>query len=498
MTSNGLYRPSSSRNWADDDDDEFDLEAWKANADTSAPVASELGPLQPAVEQDEQEPTFTVTKAVPKAINNTGASQNAPVIYLEGSAGPATIDEQVWYAALTLVGHVFEEIPDAPAYPDLSFGDSCILNPHKRVKYSSNWKKAKVFGGLDCRETALFALTPLRKVIFASGRELVVQRLSNDVNVVTELHFEDAEEFETFDEAELADEASTGSSFDTADTWERSDSDSKTEDINNTAEENSTLSTHPKVEPFSRKTLTDDFESETVDDNLEFGFADIFMDVISQDEGYQSATPSPIEENFDSKIEGAADVIDFPLRPVAQRESSARAFAVFRDQVAEGDAFTDVFEDEDISTASSEGFYPCIENNELSSENLEPAASASDEIIEVSPAQKAYDAYLAQSEEPISTITEVETTIVNDEPHEATGLAPSPPSYGTMSSPIVSASDPSSPRIDVTKPTTLIKRIAIAVLRKGRKWLSFFPGVGTIIRHVKNVLGRAREFLHQC
>jgi hypothetical protein len=38
----------SSHNWADDDEDEFDLDAWKANADTSAPTIDDLGPLQRA------------------------------------------------------------------------------------------------------------------------------------------------------------------------------------------------------------------------------------------------------------------------------------------------------------------------------------------------------------------------------------------------------------------------------------------------------------------
>ncbi|KAG9194815.1 hypothetical protein G6011_04850 [Alternaria panax] len=52
--------------WADDDDDDFDLDSWNATADTSAPTAAELGPLQVPPNEDatkeEEEETYTLSR----------------------------------------------------------------------------------------------------------------------------------------------------------------------------------------------------------------------------------------------------------------------------------------------------------------------------------------------------------------------------------------------------------------------------------------------------
>ncbi|KAA8622793.1 hypothetical protein PtrV1_04099 [Pyrenophora tritici-repentis] len=46
MATIGMTSTASRKfNWADDDEDDFDLDTWKASADTSAPKAEEMGPL---------------------------------------------------------------------------------------------------------------------------------------------------------------------------------------------------------------------------------------------------------------------------------------------------------------------------------------------------------------------------------------------------------------------------------------------------------------------
>jgi hypothetical protein len=45
-------RPSKF-NWADDDEDEWDFDTWKATADTSAPALDSLPQLQLPIEQDD-------------------------------------------------------------------------------------------------------------------------------------------------------------------------------------------------------------------------------------------------------------------------------------------------------------------------------------------------------------------------------------------------------------------------------------------------------------
>ena len=65
MASEDLIVDSRKFDWADDDDDDFDLDSWNATADTSAPTAAELGPLQVPPTGDatkEEDETYTLSR----------------------------------------------------------------------------------------------------------------------------------------------------------------------------------------------------------------------------------------------------------------------------------------------------------------------------------------------------------------------------------------------------------------------------------------------------
>ena len=131
--------------WAEDDNDDFDLESWNATADTSAPTADELGPLQVP-------PTGNVTKDEEEAytfsrISNERVYPDPPVAKespdAELTQGPdpiAQLPAEYWYLAVLncraehqVISARFDRItraigfrydgkedPEAPAYPELS------------------------------------------------------------------------------------------------------------------------------------------------------------------------------------------------------------------------------------------------------------------------------------------------------------------------------------------------------------------------------------------
>jgi hypothetical protein len=149
-------------NWADDEDEEFDFEAWKANADIAAPAASSLPPLQVAHEED-KEPAYvaTVTTYTPTII------QPEPVQEAE-SAPSSESDDSHWtpYTAQRCLS--WRAINDnesiTPAYPNMSWGSSVRRN------YASQWMQMKVRAGADCRYPLQYRFSKL-SIVAVSGEE---------------------------------------------------------------------------------------------------------------------------------------------------------------------------------------------------------------------------------------------------------------------------------------------------------------------------------------
>jgi hypothetical protein len=166
--------PSASFNWADDDeDDDWNLEHWKASADTSAPTS--LPPLQVLQPKTDDEDTFyTVYKY--KSANEAAPWISAPAkAYPEPQKqDPSTIDrrcgnkELVWRA-------VWTDNVDVPAYPELSGWDNGMLCMYKRVNYSQHFQAMKLENGccgahyrpFQCR------VSKMRDVVYAETKEVV-------------------------------------------------------------------------------------------------------------------------------------------------------------------------------------------------------------------------------------------------------------------------------------------------------------------------------------
>ncbi|KAH7395379.1 hypothetical protein DE146DRAFT_765238 [Phaeosphaeria sp. MPI-PUGE-AT-0046c] len=159
-------QPASKFNWADDDeDDAFDLEAWKATADISAPSAESLPPLQP---QDSASSTSTYYTTISPALACAAAPwsdyppptpiPSPPTAVLATSALP----EEYHLDASATAWRALRDLPDLPAYPELS---AC---KNARQYYAREWSFMKMRSGLDGRVAALYRFSPLREVWYAN------------------------------------------------------------------------------------------------------------------------------------------------------------------------------------------------------------------------------------------------------------------------------------------------------------------------------------------
>ncbi|KAL1798824.1 hypothetical protein ACET3X_002861 [Alternaria dauci] len=162
MASKPIAVGSRKFNWADDDDDDFDLASWNATADTSAPSAAELGPLQVPPAGDatkEDDETYTLSR-----IRNEHACGVSPVPEEPPTTELAQVPEltaqlpaEYWYLAVLncrpehqVMSARFDRItraiglrydgkedPDAPAYPELSSNKAYRSNYTKGFQ---SWK----------------------------------------------------------------------------------------------------------------------------------------------------------------------------------------------------------------------------------------------------------------------------------------------------------------------------------------------------------------------
>ncbi|KAH6882585.1 hypothetical protein BKA58DRAFT_464525 [Alternaria rosae] len=161
MASDTVASNSRKFNWADDDDDEFDLNSWNATADTSAPTADELGPLQvpPTGDDTKEDEVYTLSR-----IFNERAYWDPPALQKLSDAEPTQEPErvaeppaehwrvdvvgcspehQVMSARYILITHAIgpaydgKEESDVPAYPELS------QDPSHRSYYARGFRDWK-------------------------------------------------------------------------------------------------------------------------------------------------------------------------------------------------------------------------------------------------------------------------------------------------------------------------------------------------------------------
>ncbi|RAR09374.1 NAD(P)-binding protein [Stemphylium lycopersici] len=99
-------------NWDDDDEDDFDLDAWKATVDTSAPSVCELGPLQSSPTGDEVEKDETYSCEI---IRNERA--------LLGTPAPETKETDVSQSPTAFEGSEGIPEPDAIDVPIESYDE---------------------------------------------------------------------------------------------------------------------------------------------------------------------------------------------------------------------------------------------------------------------------------------------------------------------------------------------------------------------------------------
>ncbi|KAF2844571.1 hypothetical protein T440DRAFT_523403 [Plenodomus tracheiphilus IPT5] len=532
MSSTSLYRPSSSCNWADDDDDDFDFDTWKANADASAPTPAELGPLQCAASEDDQPVAFTTENAPFAEVKTMNADNIASSVGTAPDAS-ATIANEIQLAQNAVVCRALADDSNAPAYPGMSYYECWTPSPDKRKGYTSHWNHFKAEYGFDGRCPHLFRSSRLREVISI-----------DEIEDVPELCFEDIEALEEFSEIDVQDMPLTAySSSSTTDTWGCSDTDADSD----SDKENLRPVIRLPTKPISFGEIIDGITTEGIEDEVEFAFEDVFENAqapVVQDEGYHSSTPpdSPTEDSFGKALEfttvpDAHQAIAYTHHNCSDRHDSMEVPVAFRNEFAGGDTAFDVFEDDERPLDYSEE--AGVQGPGLLDFATWPLPSAlsddddgNNHIVE-STFQKAYDAYLSQSEPPEFATPESEIGIDNDGPPEATDLiltTETPPS--TIPEPVTcspnntkgeisivknepleatdlvssSASPPpssppasaSSSLVSFSKASTLLKRFFSTAFAKGQYFVSSFPGFGTFARTARDILERMRARLHQC
>ena len=191
--------------WADDDEDTFDYEAWKATVDTSAPTVEDLGPLQPSCIEDDCELFFSVSKVAnsPSARTSEQEQDQSPCIVTSPSQPTDLVPTEAMspadfagllpiHAQKLLVELALHDDCALPAYPELSDGCDGRASPYVRKNYTQNWKEMKTARGLECRQAVPFRNSPLVRVMvptedpselgaWREGIEIPVEAAADDV-----------------------------------------------------------------------------------------------------------------------------------------------------------------------------------------------------------------------------------------------------------------------------------------------------------------------------
>ncbi len=188
-------RPSTPINWADDDEDDFDFDAWKATVDNSAPTVQDLGPLQPTLAQEEESPfSLSVSKvaneptaraATEDQAADTDGLREEPQEPVATANAPDAADsdwtpsaEQIYEWQCTqardwLLKLALKKAPDVPAYPEVSMYSDGTLSPDVRIDYVRNWNYIKSLRATKCRSVIYqYRTSRLRQVTFAYDEEI--------------------------------------------------------------------------------------------------------------------------------------------------------------------------------------------------------------------------------------------------------------------------------------------------------------------------------------
>jgi hypothetical protein len=172
------YRPSSTINWADDDDDDFEFDTWKTTADISAPTMADLPSLQrpPA----EVELPFTIHYGKP--INEAAPWVTLQTQHIEPSLAnqdPSTYD---WsWGKPTLASHLVNgRSVEKPAYKEMSGYEDGTPSADKRINYSIHWAQMKANSGFDCRLPVQWRFSPLREVTFSEQDDTLKELFLED------------------------------------------------------------------------------------------------------------------------------------------------------------------------------------------------------------------------------------------------------------------------------------------------------------------------------
>ncbi|KAH7356105.1 hypothetical protein BKA66DRAFT_596232 [Pyrenochaeta sp. MPI-SDFR-AT-0127] len=310
--------PSSSFNWADDEEDDFDLESWKATTDTSAPTIEDLGALQIPLADDGAHLIVTglnnikpETSAIEEHI---AGIVDLPLLEVPAESEGLTPEDLDWQCAQAhgcLVSRALNDDSDAPAYPELSYYCDLSPSPYIRNQYTQNWNRMKADSGLDCRRTVQFRPSRLQQVVFMDEARSEVNpgfektqcdiiELDDQIKKISEeQHEQNAELYEDFSEVmldelplhEKNDEESDLVEMVSTDTEEDSDNDS------GASLQVARVAHISDVKRDSRCTLTKASflpEPDSIPADEEFDFADLFddeHDANTLDEGYHSASP---------------------------------------------------------------------------------------------------------------------------------------------------------------------------------------------------------------
>lgn len=154
MATSISMQPSTARNWADDDEDDFDLDAWKATVDNSAPTIDDLGPLQAAgaVEDEYVEDGYEVAQFTAPAQSKSRFDYSS-------------VHPDYWPTFARAAMDVDREGNSKlrPAYVEMSIFDNGLPSPQERRNYSSSWRDTKVMNGCNMKMTAMMKPSPLQQ-----------------------------------------------------------------------------------------------------------------------------------------------------------------------------------------------------------------------------------------------------------------------------------------------------------------------------------------------
>ncbi|KAJ4312347.1 hypothetical protein N0V94_007501 [Neodidymelliopsis sp. IMI 364377] len=146
MTS--FYVSPTNRNWADDDEDDWDSDTYMATADKSAPTIDDLGPVQlapPVLDEYVVLPTPEPTPSKSK------------IDY-------SMVDPDSWPTVAWAVAAEWSSNNRRPAYIELSndYENGCA-SPDVRKNYHSAWLNTKLTMGVNMKLLAMMRSSPLQR-----------------------------------------------------------------------------------------------------------------------------------------------------------------------------------------------------------------------------------------------------------------------------------------------------------------------------------------------